>query len=161
MGSFPQHDKALEVLTFRKIDRHWMVGRAAHALADIAVHPGVDAGRGHNLVKQVGADAPRAGIGEQDTPGLKQFKGQAVDVFVGARRPLGMGDKDALTSASIKLARSGAKPFSATLAAANSSAAPEESIDVTCCAPPDKAATVNPPVYEKQLSTLWNLRRRA
>jgi hypothetical protein len=46
----------------------------------------------------------------------------------------------------MKVARSGANPFKATLAAAFSTAGPDESIEVTCAAPPDKAATVNPPV---------------
>jgi hypothetical protein len=46
----------------------------------------------------------------------------------------------------MKLTRSGAKPFRATLAAAFSRAGPEESIEVTYAAPPFNAATVKPPV---------------
>ncbi len=44
-----------------RIQGHGMVRRAAQALEDVAVHARVGAGRGHDLVEQVGADATGAG----------------------------------------------------------------------------------------------------
>ena len=53
---------------------------------------------------------------------------------------------EAFTSASMKVVRAASKPLSATLARARSSAGPDESMEVTCPAPPASAATVKPPV---------------
>jgi hypothetical protein len=52
----PQHHQAFQILAFWKANRHRVVGRALQALADEAVHTRIQAGRGHNFVKQICAD---------------------------------------------------------------------------------------------------------
>ena len=67
-----------------------MIGRALQAFADEAVYSRIGTGRRHDLVEQVGADAARAGIGEQFATRRQQLEGQAVDVLVGACGALGV-----------------------------------------------------------------------
>jgi hypothetical protein len=55
------HHQALQVLALGEMDGHRVVGRTLQPFADATLHAGVDAGRGDDLVKQVGADAAGAG----------------------------------------------------------------------------------------------------
>jgi len=56
-SALAHHHQPLEVLALGEVDGHRVVGGAAHALVDIAIHPGIEPARGHDLVEQVGADA--------------------------------------------------------------------------------------------------------
>jgi hypothetical protein len=67
-----------------------VVAGAFQPLQDGGVDAGVDAGTGHDLVEQLGADAARAAEGEQQPAGRQQLERQAVDVLVGARGAFGV-----------------------------------------------------------------------
>ena len=67
-----QHHQSLQVFALGKFERHRVVRRAAQALGDEAVDAGIGAGRGDDLVEQVGADAARTGEGEEHAARLQQ-----------------------------------------------------------------------------------------
>ena len=86
-------DQALQVAAFGKVHRHRVIGRRAEPGMDEGIDAGIDAGAGDDLVEQVGVDPARAREREQRAARREQRQREPVDVLVGARRALGVGDR--------------------------------------------------------------------
>ncbi len=55
---FLNHHQALQILPFRKINRHRVIRRPLQPLTDIPIYPSISSRRRHNFVKQIGTDSP-------------------------------------------------------------------------------------------------------
>src|SRR5690349_15346109 len=69
LPSSAHHEQPLEVVAFRKFERHRMIGRGAEALEDLGLRARIHSGAGDDRLEELGAHAARAGEGGEQPAG--------------------------------------------------------------------------------------------
>src|SRR5256885_1844632 len=81
-----EDEQALEVLAFRELERHRVVGGGAEALDDPRVGLGIERGAGDDRLEELRRNAARAGEGGEQPAGHEELEREQIDVLVGACR---------------------------------------------------------------------------